>query len=156
MLKAVAPLLGFILHTALALAEEEFDFDSTLARAEQGDLQAIHGLCARYHFGVDLPEDWQQALIWCERSAKAGANSGQTLYAEIYYFGLGVERDYETALFWYRKAAEQGHPHATYMLYVIYAEGRGVPANPQLATQYLQQAFFLGSKQAIKKYNQID
>jgi uncharacterized protein len=109
-----------------------------LARAREGDVNAMHSLCYDFTYGKGgLPLSGEQARLWCAAAAERGNSSCQTLYAQLLDQGQGGPADPEAAARWYAVAASQGHIHALFMLGNMYAEGRGVPRDKALADSLL-------------------
>ena len=82
------------------------------------------------------PEDLQNALKACERTAESGDAQAQYELALLYDQGDRVERSLPTAAEWYRRAAEQGHVEAQVRLAAMYFAGHGVPLDAAVAARW--------------------
>ena len=143
----------WLLLTLLSVAgcSETLDAEALaklITQAEQGNVEATHELCYRNIYGSGIPRDYVSALRWCERGARAGLASSQTLLAELYYQGQGVPTDYRRAFEMYLAAAEQGHEHAQYMLYLMHSRGEANALDEAKANDWLRRAAEGGSEHA--------
>lgn len=108
------------------------------ARAQKGDVKAMHRLCYDFTYGEGgLPQDGERARVWCAAGAERGSSSCQTLYAQLLLEGQGGPVDPKAAARWYARAASQGHIHAIYVLGSLYARGEGVPRDQAVADSLL-------------------
>jgi TPR repeat protein len=81
------------------------DFYSLREPAAAGDAQAQFALANRYFYGVGVPQDYSQALLWYNKSANQGFAPAQNLLGYMYQHKFGVPRDYKRALAYYRSTA---------------------------------------------------
>ena len=133
------------LHKAVAVAEDDWDFDRI------GDaLQALH--------------DYPNAIL-CYQKAATQANEAafdtlmhlasreenviaQCALGELYQTGQGVKKDYAQAVHWFRKAAEQGYADAQNNLGVMHKRGRGVKKDDAQAIYWHRKAAEQGHAKA--------
>lgn len=78
--------------------------------AASGDADAEAVICALYHSGTFLHQDYPSAAAWCLKAAKQGRSVAQILLGRIYAKGEGVPRDNTEAYAWFSVAAA-GDPH---------------------------------------------
>ena len=95
--------------------------------ANQPDAQYDLGLCC--FVGQDVPQNYQEAVVWFKRAAEQGHAYAQYYLASCYTTGDGVEKNEAQALLWFKRAAEQGHAYAQYNLGAYYILGQGVEQN---------------------------
>ncbi|MDH5513204.1 MAG: sel1 repeat family protein [Gammaproteobacteria bacterium] len=95
--------------------------------AEQGNAKAQAFLGTMYDEGVDVAQDYGEAVRWYRKAAEQGHASAQHSLGVMFDEGKGVPRDDARAFKWYRQAAEQGNARAQHNLGVMYLEGKGVP-----------------------------
>src|SRR5712691_10293523 len=94
--------------------------------AAAGDAQAQFALANHYFYGVGVPQDYSQALLWYNKSANQGFAPAENLLGYMYQHKFGVPRDYKRALAYYRSAAKQGYALGEYNLGVLFEDGVGV------------------------------
>lgn len=79
--------------------------------AEQGNEVAQTLLCMGYAKGIAsnprLDPNFDQAAIWCNKTAQHGHPVGEFWLGILYRDGKGVKKDNAQAIFWLRKAAQQ-------------------------------------------------
>ncbi|MEM1306055.1 MAG: tetratricopeptide repeat protein [Pseudomonadota bacterium] len=96
--------------------------------AANGTASAEFEVGARYAEGRGVTQDFKQAAVWYERSAKQNFALAQYRLATLHERGLGVETDKNLAKYWYLKAANQGTVKAMHNLAVLTAgQGSGKP-----------------------------
>ena len=88
----------------------------------------------------NIPEDYQEAVLWYKNAAEQGSLFAQAKLAMMYEQGREVAKNYQKALFWYQKAADQGSLIAQTKMGEIYERGNGVEKNAQQALFWYQQA----------------
>ncbi|MBF0381471.1 MAG: sel1 repeat family protein [Magnetococcales bacterium] len=109
---------------------DQGDYVATLATfAEWGDAKAQHNLAAIFLEGVEVAQDYAQALHWHTLAAKQNFALSQHDLGTMYLEGLGVAPDIGQAVYWFTKAAEQGDAKAQSNLGILYATGQGVDEN---------------------------
>jgi len=98
------------------------DFYAVRQLAAAGDAQAQFALANHYFYGVGVPQDYRQALLWYSRSANQGFAPAENLLGYMYQHKFGVPRDYKRALAYYRSAAKQGYALGEYNLSGMFEE----------------------------------
>ncbi len=104
--------------------QEIYKADRVLARAKNGDPEAIYEIGKRFYFGEGRSENYRLALQYLIQAAETGNASAQYYVGCIYETGenensreyKGVKRDTAEAAAWYAKAAELGHKEAAHAL----------------------------------------
>ncbi len=103
--------------------------DSCLQAAHEGILDAQKWVAFLYTKGKGVPQDFDKAFFWTEKTARRGDANSQYLLGRCYQFGTGVNKDLQQALHWYRKSAEQGNINGLYAMGNMYRNGIGVTVN---------------------------
>ena len=140
--------IGKVLWSSDAYLRYDYWVDASSARS--GDMQAQNYLGNYYFGGVNVTQDYEQAVYWYRKSAENGYNWGQFNLGNCYFHGNGVEQNYEWAVFWYRKAAEQGNIDAQFALGDCYYFGDGVDHDKDRAYFWFTQAAERGNDYAIE------
>jgi TPR repeat protein len=73
--------------------------------AASGNADAEAVICALYHSGTFLQQDFSNAANWCLKAAKQGRSRAQVMLGRIYGKGEGVPRDNAEAFAWLSVAA---------------------------------------------------
>jgi localization factor PodJL len=119
--------------------------------AAKGDPSAAFEVAARMAEGRGVNQDFNQAIIWYQRSAQKGFAPAQYRLGTLYERGIGIKADLPRAKIWYARAAEQGNVKAMHNLAVLSA-GRDAEA-----TDYATASkWFIGAAQhglADSQYN---
>ena len=110
------------------------------AQAAQGDAKAQYFLGVLYFKGLEVPQDYGEALKWYRLSAAQGNADAQSTLGAMYNHGTGVPQDSREALKWFRLSAAQGNADAQYNLGVSYANGYGVPQDSAEALKWFRLA----------------
>ncbi|MGD0941080.1 MAG: tetratricopeptide repeat protein [Terracidiphilus sp.] len=105
-------------------------------KADAGDSDAQCGLGKQYEFGLGVPQDNKQAVLWLQKSAEQGDVLAQVEIGVV----LDKMQDFAQALIWYRKAAEQGNARAEYNLGLAYQNGEAVPKDMAHALVWYRKA----------------
>jgi TPR repeat protein len=87
-----------------------------------------------------VPQDFDEAVLWYEKSAAQDFYEAQTLLANMYAKGLGTAKDYDKAVSLYRAAAQVPDPAAQYGLGVLSERGWGLPKDEAKALEWYQKA----------------
>jgi hypothetical protein len=74
------------------------DFYAVREPAAAGDAQAQFALANHYFYGLGVPQDYRQALLWYNKSANQGFAPAQNLLGYMYQHKFGVPRNYKRAL----------------------------------------------------------
>jgi len=134
---------------AVHSGKNNFDVAKLRKEAEQGDAHAQYNLGVSYENGLDVPQDYSQALTWLRKSAEQGYAPGQNGLATLYSYGRGVTRDDKQSVVWYRKAAEQGYERAQYNLGAAYFNGLGVAKDYRQAALWTEKSAEQGNIYAM-------
>lgn len=106
-----------------------------------------HGLI--YQNGEkEIPIDYQKAISWFEKGAKAGDVACQAQLGFAYLDGIGALTNYNDALYWLRRAGRNGHSVALLRLGYMYEEAVGVAKNNDIAYALYNLASVKGYKKA--------
>ena len=123
--------------TASALCGE---FEKTLKKAEQGNVNAQYDLGWKYFFGQGIVQDRKLGVYWWKKAAEQGNADAQFNLGFMYYDGRGITQDYLQAVYWWEKAAEQGNANAQFNLGLMYDEGQGVSRDYKQAAYWYTKA----------------
>lgn len=112
--------------------QEIYRADKALARAEQGDLDAMFQIGCCFYFGEGRSENYRMALKYLLKPAEAGNACARYYVGRIYETGeqekekeyRGVKPDSDKAAVWFAKAAELGHEEAAKALERLKAAGQ--------------------------------
>ena len=114
---------------------------NTLATlAEWGDVKAQHNMGALYLEGLEVEQNYAEALKWHTLAAEQGMVLAQHDLATMYQEGLGVAEDLKLAAYWFNLAAQQGDAKAQNNLGILFATGQGVEENLVQAYQWFSMA----------------
>lgn len=83
-----------------------------LSQAKAGNQQAQFFLAKRYHKGLGLQQNFQQAIQWYTTAAKQDIAPAQLNLAMMYIRGEGVQPNAQQARYWLEKAAKLGDNRA--------------------------------------------
>ena len=72
--------------------------------ANRGDTEAEYELGYRFDNGLDVGQDYREALKWYLKSSGKGHADALLAVAEIHYWGHGVKRDKEKSQWFFLKA----------------------------------------------------
>lgn len=114
--------------------------ESLRQAAERGEVEAQFQLGTAYYTGMNVIQDYREAMKWYQKAAEQGLISAQHNLGVAYSKGLGVSQDERKAVQWYRKAAEQGDWRAQNNLGNLYSLGKGVAQNFQEAAYWYRKA----------------
>jgi len=112
----------------LLIPHEPFS-DELLRRAESGESQAQVDLGYAYYFGKGVPQNYEQAVLWYEKSAAQKNANAQNNLGGCYLSGKGIPADPAKGVALYRSAAEQGFAVAQENLALSYCRGQGIEKN---------------------------
>jgi len=116
------------------------EFEDTLKKAEQGDIDAQFNLALMYANGQGVSQNDKQTVYWYSKAAEQGYARAQHNLGVRYTNGQGVPQDYKQAVYWYSKAAEQGVAVAQNNLGVMYLNGQGAPQDYKQAVYWFAKA----------------
>lgn len=101
-------------------------FNTLVTLADWGDAKSQHNLGAMFLEGLELEQNYAEALKWHTLAAEQDMALAQHDLATMYLEGLGVAEDLEKAAYWFDKAAQQGDAKAQNNLGILFATGQGV------------------------------
>lgn len=126
-----------------------------LPLAQAGDPAAQRNLGHIYRFGLGMPQDFENAVLWYRHAAEAGLARAQANLGTMYLRGQGVEQDSGAASYWITGAALQGHAIAQFNLALLYLRGEGVPRSEAIALGWLFRAAQSGHKGALEAMGRL-
>ncbi|MBF0193323.1 MAG: sel1 repeat family protein [Magnetococcales bacterium] len=130
---------------------DQADYVATLTTfAEWGDAKAQHNLAAIYLEGLEVEQDYAQALHWHTQAAQQDYILAQHDLGTMYLEGLGVVADIAQAFHWFSKAAERGDAKAQSNLGILYATGQGVEESVVEAAKWFHLAAASGLQDGIE------
>jgi TPR repeat protein len=106
----VVPGEGPVAHAA-GLHRDGSTVGRLAVRAKRGDAHAQAMLGFLYANGQGVPQSYDVAVGWYQRSARQGDSDGQYLLGLMYDKGFGVEADVVLAHKWLNLAAAHASPH---------------------------------------------
>jgi len=116
--------------------------------AKAGNAKAMNAIGIMYGDGDGFPEDQKQSCDWHEKSALAGASSGQTNLSLCYLIGKGRPQDLSLAEAWCEKALAQNSNACAVNIFMEQKED-----TPELAQKWGQRAVDTGSTEARSLMN---
>ena len=128
--------------------------ESLTKLSADGDRKAQYKLCNAYYEGIDVAVSYEQALIFCKKSAINGSVKAQYKLAEMYEKGIGTKQNYSKAFYWYKKlnkVKKLDDMNIKYKIGDMYYYGLGVEQNYQKAISYFRVAAVKGHLKSIKK-----
>lgn len=108
--------------------------------ASAGDADAQFELGKRFYQGIDVPQNYAEALSLYTRAAEQGHIKAQNNLGIHYLKSEGVENNEALAFHWFFKAAQQGSDRSQYNLGAMYEYGVGVEQDDVLAFNWYQKA----------------
>ncbi len=105
--------------------------------AEAGDACAQFLLALRYHDGVGVARDLENARVWFGRAAEQHHPEAQFKFGVMLEMGVGGAADLKSAAKWYAAAAGEGYAPAQHNLGVAYLNATGVEHDPVTALAWL-------------------
>ena len=72
--------------------------------ANRGDIEAEYELGYRFDNGLDVEQDYREAMKWYLKASGKGNADALLAAAEIYYWGHGIRRDKEKSQWFFLKA----------------------------------------------------
>jgi hypothetical protein len=76
------------------------DLKDVQSHADAGDAEAEYELGVRYASGIDVNQDYSQAMRWFLQAADHGSARAQGRVATWMFLGRGAEQDYSKAYYW--------------------------------------------------------
>lgn len=92
-----------------------------------------------FHFGRNIPRDYEIARYWYTIAAQRGDKDAQNNLGVLYANGLGGDRDFEKAVYWYTKSADGGDDVAKGNLAELLIERKGIKKSYRLAAKLLKE-----------------
>jgi hypothetical protein len=89
--------------SAAAISRETYigaDWKDVQSHADAGDAEAEYELGVRYASGIDVNQDYGQAMRWFLQAADHGSARAQGRVATWMFLGRGAEQDYSKAYYW--------------------------------------------------------
>lgn len=122
-------------------------FEQTLRRAEQGDVEAQEELGGMYFGGYGgAKQNIKESVKWYTKAAEGGSREATCDMALMYGEGRHVPQSYAKAVFWHRKTLQKpgkGASICTYAFAKLYYDGNGVRRNPVVAYALINYAIAL-------------
>lgn len=109
-----------------------------------GSSYAKNNLAIMYEKGNGVPKDMKKAMQLYREAAQEGDYMAEYNIGQTFELGQNGEQSYKKAFEHYLIAAEHGNGCAQNDLGMFYAAGTGIPADPALATHWLQKAAAFG------------
>lgn len=137
---------GCIEHYSKQDFEQAFSECSIAAQKNVAQAQNILGVLYQQGQGVEL--DYESALEWFEKAAKAGDLAGQINTGKMYSKGWNwlSRPDYIKAFQHFSHAANQNQPEAQFIVALCYQNGLGVSKDEGQALYWYHQAVNHGLK----------
>ncbi len=114
-------------------------------RAEAGDADYQLSLGNLFYKGVEVTQDFNEAIKWFRLAAEQGHPDAQLNLGILYAAGQVVAQDNIEAVKWFRLAADQDNPQAQFNLGMLYNLGQGVEKNQTEAVKWYR----LAAKQGL-------
>lgn len=109
-------------------------------KAEKGDVNAQVDLGWAYEKGINVKQDYKEALKWYHKAADQSNLWAINQIGLCHSRGNGVVASKPEAFEWYMKAAKQGYSWAQYNVGVYYERGYAVKRDPSKAVEWYQKA----------------
>ncbi len=153
-------LLACILAGACSPSDKKEPADAgvagLLARASQGDVQAMTELGLALAEGRGVQADAAQAADWMRKAAEAGHPEAQYRLGLMYENGLGVAQGEPWEMLrWLNEAASKGHAGAQTALGRLYLSGGAVEPDDAEAARWFERAAMTGSAEAQRMLGEL-
>ena len=109
-------------------------------QAEKGDADAQFQIGDCYFFGLGIPQDQVQGVIWYRRAAQAGQMNAQFNLGGCLHEGLGTEANLGEAILWWRRSAGQDYPPAQISIGDAYLFGKGLEQDEEEGVRWYRKA----------------
>lgn len=126
------------------------NLQTLIAKAETGSADAQYSLGQAYLDGELTKQDYEQAVLWFQKSAEQNNAKAQLELANLYYFGSGVPENKNTAVVLIKRAAESGNADAQNKLGVFYGQGVVVKKDTEEERIWYKKAADQGNVIAIR------
>ncbi len=139
-----------LLFSAAAAVAAQFDLQTNIAKARNGDPEALNALGEFYADGDGgkFAPNFKLAVDFWRKAAKAGNAKAFTNLGMSYYSGNGVERNVPTAVEFWNEGAKGGDAVAQYMLGNAYCQGISVMPDMPTAAFWWEKAAEQGNMRA--------
>lgn len=131
-----------------------FNFSTTEAKAQQGDINAMTKLGEAYWGKLGIPADYNKGKMWLERAAEAGSVEARMFLGAAYMSGYGLPKNDELSFKYLLEVADAPNPDsptvdstvrgtqalAQYWISLKYEHGWGTEKSHAKAIQFLQEA----------------
>ena len=124
--------------------KKETLFNETLAKAEQGDAEALRLVGNMYHSGYGTTANHTLSFRYILEAAQKGNVMALYNLAFAYRYGVGTERNSHMATSIYKALHNKGEYLATANLAECYLDGTGVIQSAETARKYAQQSIDAG------------
>lgn len=128
--------------------------DQLLENADHGNADAQYFIATCYYNGWELPQDYENAVMWFTKAAELGHPKAQFSLATCYQYGTGLQQDYDKAFYWYKQSALQEDADALSRLGECYLNGFGVICDEEKAIKLFQESASQGSSEGIGNLGQ--
>lgn len=124
------------------------ELDQLLARAKQGEVEAMLSVGEKYYKGEDTEQNYEEALSWFEKAAEQGSSDAQYITGYMYQHGEGTAQNYSNAFKWYTQAALKGNSDAQYQVGYFYEYGVEVEQDYEKALKFYEMSAETGNADA--------
>lgn len=127
------------------LQTERASFTQVMARAENGEPDAMLTMGTFHEYGTGLPKNFTLAMEWYAKAAEAGLPEGWYNLGICYEIGMGNPGDVEKAVLCFERAAALGLVPAMEKLSSIYFAGKYLPQDNSKGLSWLKKAGSAGA-----------
>jgi len=145
-------ILGFFHYrgTVTNVTNPKEAFQCFKMAAKLGDSKGWAMAATCYENGEGTDQDYDAAIEWHEKAARAGWAISMNALGSIYFHGRNGDQDHEEALNWYERAANHGDADAQVQVALMKMYGQGCESNLIEAREWLMKARNQGSDSAVK------
>ncbi|MBP3717001.1 MAG: SEL1-like repeat protein [Paludibacteraceae bacterium] len=115
-------------------------FERNLAKAENGDADAMYELGECFYYGEGVRTSNKKAAAWFEKAAELGNIKAMKRIANWYSSGTGVPKSDVKAAAWFERAFENADAESQFDLGYRFYTGDGVPKNLSKAAEWFEKA----------------
>ena len=137
-----------ITSTNTGTSTKDYKLNNIINNAKLGNIEYQFKLGNLYKDGLEITQDFEQAIYWFHKAAEQGYANAQFYLGRMYESGCGIPQNFMQAVNWYLRAALQGHADAQYNLGRIYVNGIGINKNFILAFYWYKKAADQGHSEA--------
>lgn len=109
--------------------------------AEKGYAPAQYEIGVRLLYGIGLPRNISESLIWLKKSASQDYQYSLKLLGDIYSNGIFAPKNDIEAFKYYVRAAEMGNSESKYHVASMYATGIGASKNEESTFKWIRSIF---------------